>query len=359
MSTTMFLGYSNALWLRNDELPRDQVERINVVDKGGSHQDLLSAAGFATYFPVSWYSDNLEARAVTLAGEMVSRVGHPIVFAGRDLANATLEYIDGRSTPRPVALYELEITATGQITSIETLRDDFAPTGRADQIDGWGHHDLWIVAKGGDDVVSGSHGDDTIKAGAGHDRVAGENGDDRIFGGKGNDPLLQGDSGRDVIKGGSGHDRIEGGLDADRLFGGRGDDLIIGGSSTPGGRAARDRIFGGGGDDLLDMTGEARTVARGGAGADTFVFDRFNDGRDVVKDFQPDRDTLIFNTGANPFFLEDFIDIELNLKHRGGDTIIQTGHDSIRLQDLSVDFEDLTIRVMTATEYVEYLDEVF
>lgn len=65
--------------------------------------------------------------------------------------------------------------------------------------------------------------------------------------------------GRDVVRGGTGDDVLLGGRQADRIYGGRGEDYIIGGH----------------GDDQL----------WGGGQSDVFVFNRHNDGADVIHDF--------------------------------------------------------------------------
>lgn len=70
---------------------------------------------------------------------------------------------------------------------------------------------------------------------------------------------------RAVINGGPGADKIKGTAEAEVIHGGAGDDQIDGG----GARTGIDRIDGGAGDDHIVMN--ARVVASGGPGADTFL----------------------------------------------------------------------------------------
>ncbi|PZR36361.1 calcium-binding protein [Caulobacter segnis] len=80
------------------------------------------------------------------------------------------------------------------------------------------------------------------------------------------EPSLQGFAGaKAVINGGAGDDNIVGTAEAEVIHGGAGDDRIDGG----GARTGVDRIDGGAGDDQIVMN--ARVVASGGPGADTFL----------------------------------------------------------------------------------------
>lgn len=90
--------------------------------------------------------------------------------------------------------------------------------------------------------------------------------------GRGNDDILHGASGQDHLFGGKG---------ADYLFGGSGNDTLKGGRGA-------DWLYGGLGDDTLT----------GGKGRDKFVFDLSDDGFDTIKDFNPRKDSLIFENGS-------------------------------------------------------------
>ena len=136
-----------------------------------------------------------------------------------------------------------------------------------------------LVARAGDDSVSGGWGDDLMEVGSGRNAVWGVNGNDTILGGADRD-VISGGSGRDVIFGGAGDDVIEGGEDGDVIVGGFG----------------RDRLLGGGGNDTI-RAGEGRDTLTGGTGADVFVFVRAEEigagvSRDVITDFVSGEDRI-------------------------------------------------------------------
>jgi Ca2+-binding RTX toxin-like protein len=97
-----------------------------------------------------------------------------------------------------------------------------------------------------------------------------------LFGDEGNDWLIGGD-GADHLHGGVDNDRMDGGADDDQLFGNSGDDVLNGDGGN-------DTIFGSVGNDLIRGGGGADTLS-GGMGADRFVFDRIDEGVDVITDF--------------------------------------------------------------------------
>ena len=103
--------------------------------------------------------------------------------------------------------------------------------------------------------IDGTRRDDVLVADANGSRMFGRDGGDMLLGSDRAD-VLKGESGRDYLFGDGGHDRIDGG---------RGRDLIDGG-------AGKDVLF-------------------GGRGADVFVFEK-GDGRDRIRDFEDDRDTI-------------------------------------------------------------------
>lgn len=125
----------------------------------------------------------------------------------------------------------------------------------------------------GDDLAGLSGRRDVFNAGTGRDL---------IFGNDGNDVLRLG-AGQDAGIGGKGNDRIIGGDDSDLLFGNEG----------------KDKLFGGAGNDVLDG-GLGRDVLAGGAGADVFHFVP-GDGRDVIRDFDPDADLINIGGGVSSF----------------------------------------------------------
>ncbi|MDZ7950039.1 calcium-binding protein [Nostoc sp. DedQUE09] len=124
---------------------------------------------------------------------------------------------------------------------------------------------------------SRSNGDNTLNGGAGNDILdaTGSSGDNLLFGGDGNDFLdISGDSyqyfdvysssrssGKNLLSGGDGNDTLtaSGASGNNTLNGGNGDDSLTGG----------------GGNDWLFGEG----------GTDTFVFNSFDEGLDLIRDF--------------------------------------------------------------------------
>ena len=169
-----------------------------------------------------------------------------------------------------------------------------------------GSADLDLAGQGARNRLTGNRGDNDIQGGGkgdwiygegGNDHLSGDSGNDRLYGGSGRD-MLEGHSGRDRLWGGSGDDRLNGGNGYDVLKGGRGDDTIFGGRH-------RDILKGGGGDDVLDG-GHGNDVLRGNTGADTFVF---NAGRDRIKDFKDNVDTIVIDADlAKGMSVADILD---------------------------------------------------
>ncbi|SNS18494.1 calcium-binding protein [Tropicimonas sediminicola] len=121
---------------------------------------------------------------------------------------------------------------------------------------------------------------------AGDDLMLFSNGDDVGLGYTGSDEL-RGFDGNDVLRGGSGSDLLIGNAGADRLYGGEHKDTLSGnrGADSLYGRAGRDVLQGGRGNDVMI----------GGSHADRFIFND-GDGRDVVRDFTDDVDTLVLDS---------------------------------------------------------------
>jgi Ca2+-binding RTX toxin-like protein len=121
-----------------------------------------------------------------------------------------------------------------------------------------------------------------------------------------------------MIDGNWDRDTIHGGADGDTIHGGDAKDVLFG-------QDGRDWLRGGAGDDRLI----------GGRGADVFVF-RLGHGRDKVRDFDTDRDVILFENGPEAF-------PDLVLLADGADAVIRYGpDDSIRLIDTAVDDLDAT-----------------
>jgi len=127
-------------------------------------------------------------------------------------------------------------------------------------------------------TLRGDEGDNLIVGGAGHDTIEGGGGDDTLHGAGGDDSLM-------------------GGAGADQLYGGEGADTLDGGTA-PEGRF--DLLDGGDGDDQINLN--ASTVAKGGEGADTFVFagPPARDGlMGIVADFSSEGGDRVVLAGAN------------------------------------------------------------
>lgn len=151
--------------------------------------------------------------------------------------------------------------------------------------------------------LDGSGRDNRLTGNKGDNEISGHNGDDRLYGNRGRDDI-RGGSGEDVLFGGWGSDEMRGNVGDDKLFGGRGSDRIIGGGGNDElqgqngsdrlyGERGNDRLFGGNGNDVI-KGGADNDRMTGGAGADVFVF---NDGDDVIRDFEDNIDTIKIDRG--------------------------------------------------------------
>ncbi|RQP07762.1 MAG: peptidase [Paracoccus sp. BP8] len=176
----------------------------------------------------------------------------------------------------------------------------------------------------GFDTLLGLGGNDTLVGGNGNDWLDGGAGADLLEGGPGNDTYVTdgldriveaAGAGIDVVRstaslqlganlenlvlisgaaqngGGNGlANRITGNAHANRLSGLQGFDTLLGlgGNDTLVGGNGNDWLDGGAGADLL-IGGYGNDTLLGGAGADHFAF---HGGRDVVRDFQDNIDTL-------------------------------------------------------------------
>ncbi|MEO1621335.1 MAG: hypothetical protein AAFU53_09935, partial [Cyanobacteria bacterium J06632_3] len=116
---------------------------------------------------------------------------------------------------------------------------------------------------------------------------------------------INGSDRRERLIGTNKADIIKGFGSKDSLNGKGGNDILEGGSGN-------DKIIGGAGDDVLGG-GKGRDLLRGGSGRDTFVYRNLNEGRDVILDFELDKDIIdlsaIFTDtrydSATPF--EDYV----------------------------------------------------
>ena len=134
---------------------------------------------------------------------------------------------------------------------------------------------------------------ENARSGDGNDDITGNDAANRINSGRGAD-TIEGGAGNDVIIGAQGSDEIDGGADDDKVNGHNGADSVNGG-------AGKDKVIGFNGEDTL-AGGTENDLLIGGAHADLFIFN-LGDGRDRIKDFEDDIDTLqldadLFNEAA-------------------------------------------------------------
>ncbi|MEM7060546.1 MAG: spondin domain-containing protein [Pseudomonadota bacterium] len=214
-----------------------------------------------------------------------------------------------------------EFSGTGQ-------RDVHRGTSSDDMVQGEGGKDI-IYGKGGRDSIDGGNGRDILFGGLEDDVLRGGEGNDKIFGGAGND-IASGGDGWDVIFGEAGDDGLEGGGGTDQLYGGAGADQLIGG-------AYRDHLYGGIGDDTL-MGGEGNDRMSGGAGADTFfIFGR--SGKDLIQDFNPGADMLVFleSRSLDPLANARQVGDSVRIDYAAGSTDDFVMLRNVNITDLSAD----------------------
>jgi len=213
--------------------------------------------------------------------------------------------------------YDFGLTINGT-----DLNDNLFGSAGADEIHGRAGND-YLSGGGGNDFLFGEQGNDTLSGGDGADRLDGGSGDDILYGGAGADLLIGGD-GFDTVSYAtssqavyvnlatntgvfgeaqgdtfSGIDKVVGSVNSDGLFGddsgvvldgGPGHDLLVGG-------AGLDVLIGGTGDDTLEG-GLGLDILTGGLGADRIVLN-WNDGPDIITDFQPGTDKIVLGDGFN------------------------------------------------------------
>lgn len=125
--------------------------------------------------------------------------------------------------------------------------------------------------------------------------------------------IFGGTSGRDSVNGRAGGDLLYGRNGNDSLTGDQGNDTLLGG-------AGRDTLLGGQGIDILNG-GTGSDDLSGGTGRDLFVFDSFDTGTDIIRDFQSSVDQIDLRQILSPAALSvsgfsDFVQV----KQAGRDT---------------------------------------
>lgn len=148
-----------------------------------------------------------------------------------------------------------------------------------------------VARRFGPDLTGGTAGRN-VRGNFRNNRLFGDANNNRIFGVGGNDFInarngndnANGGNGADTVIGGNGNDRISGNNAGDILQGGAGDDLLLGGNGN-------DRLIGGNGNDVL-IGNQGSDTLTGGAGRDYFRYTTFNDGGDIISDFNPNLDVI-------------------------------------------------------------------
>jgi Ca2+-binding RTX toxin-like protein len=228
------------------------------------------------------------------------------------------------------------------LSSIENLEgsrfDDFLQGNSSVNIINGGDGNDGLSGMGGADTIHGNDGDDGISVSvfgdtatarffgdAGNDQLSGAAGNDVLDGGTGNDNLF-GAQGDDTLIGGDGNDRLEGSVGADTMAGGAGIDTVVyrfsqggvnvnlanqtatGGDATGdtfssvanvwGSQTQNDVLVGSSGSNAFFEQG-GNNVLTGNGGRDTFAFNLFNGGSNIVTDFTVGNDRLVFvNEGS-------------------------------------------------------------
>ncbi|MDZ8085730.1 MAG: calcium-binding protein [Nostoc sp. DedQUE12b] len=141
--------------------------------------------------------------------------------------------------------------------------------------------------------VGGSiSGDNTLNGGVGNDTldIYGSADDNLLDGGDGNDFLSAiNTSGENTLNGGVGDDTLDVSSSADNILdGGDGNDSLIAspstGNNTLKGGNGNDTLRGGFGDAII-IGGKGNDRLFGEGGTDTFVFNSFDEGLDLIRDF--------------------------------------------------------------------------
>lgn len=217
------------------------------------------------------------------------------------------------------------LVGTSGADTIDALagRDTVLGMGGDDHLRGSKGRDM-INGNQGDDTIFGSRGHDNLSGGQGDDHLRGNMGHDRIFGGQGSDNI-KGGRHADFIRGGNGDDHLTGSRGHDRLFGNAGDDQLFGAKH-------KDRLNGGTGDDTL-AGGRDSDFLTGGKGEDTFVFGSFNQGKDIITDFQQGIDMIRFGKGTDSM-------ADLTISDRGNNAVIDFHGGSVIVRN--TDADDLT-----------------
>lgn len=187
--------------------------------------------------------------------------GFYYVSAGWDQGNFYTTVSLGIYADLNVANFAGNDTLTGSNVLAKAGNDHVTGTAGAD----------FLRGEDGDDLLNGGDGFDDMHGNQGSDTLNGGGGGDWVVGGKGDD-TLKGDDGDDVVLGNIGKDTLEGGLGVDWVRGGQDDDVLYGGSGNDwmSGDRGSDTITGGSGADTFNFFA--------GAGTDRVTDFSYNDG---------------------------------------------------------------------------------
>jgi len=137
-----------------------------------------------------------------------------------------------------------------------------------------------------------------------------------------------------------GNDTIDGGGGNDGINAGPGDDVVIGGTGF-------DFLDGGDGNDTLT----------GGSEGDTFYLNIRYGGHDVVTDFNPDQDNLLFADFDGPAFVDAILAAATT---SGSDVVFTFGDTSMTVQNTVIsDFSANNLRLETRVEGTDEDDILF
>lgn len=234
-----------------------------------------------------------------------------------------LDFMDGKSSnPGEVVISGSKLTG---VEDVLVLRPHFFESAESDfsnlKFSYWESEDRIVIDARSQMgslglSVRGTKIDDRIIGDQWNNKVNGDRGNDTIIGAGGNDNLAGGPD-RDLLRGGAGNDRLRGNSGEDHLKGGKGSDTIWGGSN-------RDTMDGGRGNDVLI----------GGSGDDVFIFsERF--GKDVIRDFEIDVDTLLLDQAIWGGGLNQDQLLEQYAKVEDGAMVLDFGRHELRIENVS------------------------
>lgn len=233
------------------------IDEVNGFDGVRNDVDILGLSNGG--FIVSWAVDE---------GESADGIGiRAQAFNGDGTYSGKAKFLNSNSASNQ-AYADLAETADGKVW---VSYNDYAAVGTIDLLQG---RLFEVTADGGKvpgpNVIKGNSKGNTLSGTAAQDDIRAKGGND----------VVKAKAGNDIVDGGNGKDRLYGDKGNDQLFGGKGKDKLDGGKG-------KDVLEGGAGNDILI----------GGAKADRFIF-RDGTGDDVIRDFNPNQDSLNFKVSS-------------------------------------------------------------